>query len=140
LTFAGFRSRWITPCSCAISSACAICSARSTASSTGSAPRVRRCARSSPSTSFQRGQHLGLALEARQPLGIVGERGGQQLDRHLAVEGGVHRLPDDTHPALADLVDQAVVEQLLSGLDGHVAVLPGQFAKPKSTLGHRLDA
>ena len=132
-TLAGLRSRWTTPRSWAASSASAIWRAMSSASSTGSRPRASRCARSSPGTSsiarkrvpirvvdavdrgdvgvVQRGQQLGLALEAGQPLGVVGERVGQDLDRHLAVERGVDRLPDHTHPALADLLDQAVVEQ-----------------------------
>ena len=36
LMFAGFRSRWMIPCSCAASSASAICFAIGSASSTGS--------------------------------------------------------------------------------------------------------
>ena len=35
---------------------------------------------------IQRGQDLRLALEARQPLGVRGERLGQHLDRHVAIE------------------------------------------------------
>ena len=50
--FAGFRSRWMMPCSCAASSASAICRAIGSASSSGNRRRAR-CARraSSPSTS-----------------------------------------------------------------------------------------
>ena len=51
LMFAGFRSRWMIPCSCAASSASAICFAIGNASSSGIAPRAMRCDRSSPSTS-----------------------------------------------------------------------------------------
>ena len=51
LMFAGFRSRWMTPCSCAASSASAICLAIGNASSIGIAPRAMRCDRSSPSIS-----------------------------------------------------------------------------------------
>ena len=40
LMFAGFRSRWMMPCSCAASSASAICFAIGSASSTGIAPRA----------------------------------------------------------------------------------------------------
>jgi hypothetical protein len=58
----------------------------------------------------QRGQQLGLALEARQPLGVPGEVLGQDLDRHVAAERRVLGAPDHTHPALADLLDQAVVK------------------------------
>ena len=41
--FAGFRSRWMIPCSCAASSASAICFAIGSASSSGIAPRAMRC-------------------------------------------------------------------------------------------------
>ena len=51
LILAGFRSRWMMPCSCAASSASAICFAMGNASSSGIAPRAMRCERSSPSTS-----------------------------------------------------------------------------------------
>ena len=47
LTFAGFRSRWMIPCSCAASSASAICFAIGNASSTGIGPATMRCDRSS---------------------------------------------------------------------------------------------
>ena len=40
--FAGFRSRWTMPCSCAASSASAICFAIGSASSSGMAPRAMR--------------------------------------------------------------------------------------------------
>ena len=43
LMFAGFRSRWMIPCSCAASSASAICFAIGSASSIGIAPRAMRC-------------------------------------------------------------------------------------------------
>jgi hypothetical protein len=79
----------------------------------------------------QRGQQLGLAVEARQPLGLARHVGRKHLDRDLAVEGGVLGLPDHAHPALADLLDQAVVQQLLSGFDGHVCgPLPGRETAP----------
>jgi len=51
LMLAGFKSRWTMPCSCAASSASAICSAMGIASSTGIGPRLMRSERSSPSTS-----------------------------------------------------------------------------------------
>ena len=44
LMFAGLRSRWMMPCSCAASSASAICRAIGSASSSGMAPRAMRCA------------------------------------------------------------------------------------------------
>ena len=51
LMLAGFRSRWMMPCSCAASSASAICLAIGSASSTGMAPRAIRSASVGPSTS-----------------------------------------------------------------------------------------
>ena len=45
LMFAGFRSRWMMPCSCAASSASAICRAMGSASSIGIGPRAIRCDR-----------------------------------------------------------------------------------------------
>ncbi len=56
------------------------------------------------------GEELGLAFEARQPLGVGGEGLGEDLDGDLAVEGRVEGFPDDAHAALADLADQAVVK------------------------------
>ncbi len=67
----------------------------------------------------QRGQQLRLALEAGQAHRVGRQPLGQDLDRHRAVEGGVERLPDRTHAPFADLLDQAVVEQLLPGFDAH---------------------
>jgi hypothetical protein len=51
LMFAGLRSRWMIPCSCAASRASATCFAIGSASSSGSAPFAIRWDRSSPSTS-----------------------------------------------------------------------------------------
>jgi len=45
LMFAGFKSRWMIPCSCAASSASAICLAMGSVSSIGIAPRVIRYVR-----------------------------------------------------------------------------------------------
>ena len=72
----------------------------------------------------ERGQQPRLALEPRQPLGVGAEGVGQDLDRDLAVERRIHGLPDHAHGSAADLFDQTVVQQLLSGLDGHFAVPP----------------
>ena len=101
LMFAGFRSRWMMPCSCAASSASAICLAIGSASSSGIAPRAIRCDRSSPSTSSMtsaltplsppgRGwprcsdgsatRAPGLRAGSARAVGVGGERGGQDLD------------------------------------------------------------
>ena len=82
----------------------------------------------------QGGDGPRLTLETRAALRIGGHPLGQDLQRNLATELRVLGLPDHTHPALADLLDQAVVVQLLAGFDGHLTALPVHFVKPKSTL------
>ena len=47
----------------------------------------------------QRRQNLGFALKPRQPLGILGEGGGQHLDCYITVEAGVAGTVDLTHAA-----------------------------------------
>ena len=96
LMLAGFRSRWMMPCSWAASSASAICFAMGSASSIGIGPRSMRSAsvgaldqlhhegRCRPPDVFdavelrdvgmiQRGEHLRLPLEAGQAIRIAGE-------------------------------------------------------------------
>ncbi len=65
------------------------------------------------------GERLGFALEARQPLGVLAEARRQDLQRDGAIERRVERLPDDTHPALAELLDEAVVQQVRAGFERH---------------------
>ena len=108
LMFAGFRSRWMIPCSCAASSASAICFAIGSASSIGIAPCAMRSRERRPLDQFhherggaagsfqavdrgdvrmiQRGEDFGFALKAREPLGVGGHRGGQHLDRDGAFQ------------------------------------------------------
>ena len=47
----------------------------------------------------QRREHLRLALEPRQPLGIARERAGQDLDRDVATEPRVAGAIDLAHAA-----------------------------------------
>ncbi len=61
------------------------------------------------------GEDLGLTFEPGAPLGVPGEGRGKDLERHLTVEGGVDGAPHRTHPALADLFDETVVQQRRSG-------------------------
>ena len=109
-TFAGLRSRWTMPFSCAASSASAICRAIGRRLVERRArPRVSRSARSSPSTSSitRSAATPSDVLEVRRScamfgwlseasscasrskrasaLGVRGERGGQHLDRDVAV-------------------------------------------------------
>jgi hypothetical protein len=81
-------------------------------------------------------QQPGLALEARQPAGVGGKLCGEHFDRRVTIEGGVGRPPDDAHAAFTDLFDQAVVQQLLSGSEGHASVSP-RDATTEFTLGPR---
>ncbi len=60
-----------------------------------------------------------LAQVAVDGFRVLGALLGNELQRDVAMEASVLGLPDDAHPALADLLDQAVVQQLLSGFDGH---------------------
>jgi hypothetical protein len=60
------------------------------------------------------GDGPGFALEARQPVGVAGHRGGEHLERHLAVKGGVHGQEDGAHAALANQPLDAVVRQRLA--------------------------
>ncbi len=71
----------------------------------------------------ERGECAGLALEAGTALGIGGQRLGQHLDGDLAAQRRVERLPDHAHAALAELVDDAVVQQGLAGFDGQPWIL-----------------
>ena len=68
----------------------------------------------------ERGEQLRLALEAREPVGVGGERGGQQLQSHLAAEPRVRRAVDLAHAAGADRPDDLVRPEALSRRDGHV--------------------
>ena len=78
ITFAGFRSRWITPASCAASTPAAICAASSMASSTGSGPRSSRSASDSPSTNSRtryRAPSCSLPRDSLRAVDILGELG-----------------------------------------------------------------
>jgi hypothetical protein len=120
----------MTPCSCAASSASPICFAIGRASSSGMAPRVRRCARSSPSTRFhhegadasavlqavdvrdvwvvQRSEDLSFSLEPGEPIGIVGKGIRQHLQRDVAIQLRVARAVHLAHAASAERRDNLI--------------------------------
>ena len=126
LMLAGFRSRWMMPCSCAASSASAICLAIGSASSSGIAPardplrrgpRLRRApspARATPLDfleavdvrdvgMIQRRERLRFAREAREPIGIAARTtSGRTLMRDVAIELRVARAIHLAHAAGAD--------------------------------------
>jgi hypothetical protein len=56
----------------------------------------------------QGGHGPGLALKTLEPVRIVGDRGGQDLHRHVATKTGIGRPIYLSHSALADLLDDAV--------------------------------
>ena len=116
LMFAGFRSRWMIPCSCAASSASAICFAIGSASSSGIGSacdalrqvlaldqlhdervhatgllRGRGCG---DVGMIQRREGLRFAREPREPFGVAREELGQDLDRDVAIQlrvaGAIH--------------------------------------------------
>ena len=63
---------------------------------------------------------LRLALEAGQSLRVSGDFIGQELQSDEAAELDVLSLVDHTHPAAAELLDDAVVRD---GLADHVPAL-----------------
>src|SRR4029453_6438873 len=66
---------------------------------------------------IQGGGGLCLALETLARRRIVEVRLGQDLQRDLAAQADVLGLVDDTHPASAELIDDAVVRD---GLADHL--------------------
>ena len=75
----------------------------------------------------ERREDPGFPLEPRQPFGVPREGVRQHLDRHLAIEVGIDAAPDRTHPTLADLVDDAVVQQTPAGFDGQEVLRTRRF-------------
>ena len=67
-----------------------------------------------------------LLMESRASLRILRQLWRQHLQGDIPIESRVGRLIHHTHPALADLLDQAVVKKSLSSLDTHLAVLTGR--------------
>ena len=147
------------PCSCAASSASAICLAMGSASSIGIAPacdaiRERRSfdqlhhERRHAGRTFQaidrrnvrmieRGQNFCLTLEARQPLDICRHRRGQHLDSHSPLQvgvGGLVHLPHATH---ADLGGDFVRTEAGAGSQGQDCagiIRAGRAARRDSSL------
>ena len=64
LILAGFRSRWMMPCSCAASSASAICFAIGSASSRGNGPRAIRSASVGPRRAPSRARDAARIFQA----------------------------------------------------------------------------
>ena len=69
----------------------------------------------------QRGDGLGFALEARQPVGVIRKRGRQDLDCDIAIEARVPRPVDLAHAAGADGGEDFVRAETSAGSEGQVA-------------------
>ena len=57
----------------------------------------------------QGGENPRLTFKARQPFGVLRKQFRQDLDGDLTAELGVLGGPDHPHPALANLLDEAVM-------------------------------
>ena len=68
----------------------------------------------------ERGDRLGLALEAGERLRRLREVRRQHLHRHVAVELGVSRPVDLAHPAGAERRFDAVRPQTIAGREAHL--------------------
>jgi hypothetical protein len=64
---------------------------------------------------LERRRQLRLMVEASDSIRIPRQLDRQDLDGHVTMESRVGRFPDDAHAPLADLLDQAVVEQSNGG-------------------------
>ena len=141
LIFAGFRSRWMIPCSCAASRASAICFAIGSASSSGIAPRAMRCDKILAFDQFhhqgadairffepvdvgnvgmvQRREDLRFAREPCEAFRIGGERIGKDLDRDVTIQLRIARAIHLPHSAYADLGRDFVRAEACAGSQGH---------------------
>jgi hypothetical protein len=137
LIFAGFRSRWMIPCSWATSSASAICLAMASASSSGIRPCAMRSAsvgpRPAPSRSHgrrsilpghrsarvgmvQRGQRCSLpAQTVRRAPSRLAKRSGRTLIATLRSSFRSRALVHLSHPTRADERDDVVGAKARTG-------------------------
>ena len=76
----------------------------------------------------QRGEHLGLPLEARQPAGVLRERLGQYLEGHVPVELRVASLIDLAHPTFADFGGDLIRAERGAGFEWHQSTRTSRFS------------
>src|SRR5208283_6056663 len=127
---------WTMPLECAASRASAICTPRSSTCSSPIGLPAIRCRSVSPPQQFhgdkgspvgfvnlidgadvgvvQRGCGLGFPLKTAQGHCVLGEVVGKELQGDVAAELQVFRLVHNTHPAAAELLDDAVVRDGLA--------------------------
>ena len=147
LMFAGFRSRWTMPCSCAASSASAICFAMSNASiewdrSAGGslrqvlaldelhdegahAARFLEAVNVRDVRMVQRRERLSFPCEPGEPFGIVSERVRQDLERDVAIELRVASLIHLSHATFADRRSDFVHAEAGTGSEGQMMWIIG---------------
>ena len=75
----------------------------------------------------ERGEHLGLARKACEPLAVGGERGRQDLDGDVALESWVARAIHLAHAACADGGDDLIRAEARAGRQTHVKGILWRF-------------
>jgi hypothetical protein len=79
----------------------------------------------------QRGQQPGFARQSCQPERVVAQLRRQELDGHGPPEAGVFCAVDLAHPAGADLLDDAIVQQGVAGANCHGECPPTSDCSPR---------
>ena len=81
----------------------------------------------------ERREHLRLAFESRQPLGIVGEQVGQDLERDLAAQLGVAGAVDLAHAARAKRASDLIGTEPGAGCERHMGVCSRLYRHRRET-------
>ena len=156
IMFAGFRSRWTMPFSCAAASASARAAAISRKRASGNPCSRQDAVERLPLDQLHRqemhvrrfvffnrvdrddaraiegGEDLGLTLESREAVGVAGDVGRQHLQRDVAAELGVAGAIDLAHSASAQLGEDFVVAE---GLADHGRGLAEAITRQTQTWG-----
>ena len=69
---------------------------------------------------IQRSESLGFTLEAREPIGVVGEGFGEDLDRDVAIQLRVAGAKDLPHTPFANRRDDVVDAESGTGSEGQI--------------------
>jgi hypothetical protein len=89
---------------------------------------------------IERGQRPRFARETREPLGIVGHRGGKHLDCDIAVKLRVARAIDFAHPAGANGRDDLVRTETRSACECHQRCRAAQILPHEGRSGSAISA
>ena len=82
-----------------------------------------------------RGREVGLAVEPRAEVGVVGQLVGQQLERHLAPQFALLGEVDDAHAAAAEDPLDAVRPEV--GAEARVGTRRGHGATNRAVFDHQ---